>query len=330
MKISACMIIKNEAEMLPRCLRSIRWVDEIIIVDTGSTDRSIEIAKKFGVSVYECPWQDNFSLHRNQSIEHCTGDWFLIIDADEELVPMTDPKNLREYFDSIPPDISALLAHTTEIDNGEKTSSWFSYKFFRKKDFIEFQQIVHNEPVFKNRSAITDIKFNHFGYSLSADKMAMKTKRSENLLRQRMKDDPNDHVAVLYMMQTFFNSGRYAEARRYGFEYRRLAKKNNDQRYDEIAYVFMCMTYYQVEDYNAAYLLSESALNTYPNNIDLLYVMTKIAFALGNKGLSEKYANKYFLEFMKTRNSKPENVIYHTANDRAMAEITKLLHELWG
>ena len=86
MKISASLIVKNEEQMLPKCLNSIKQVDEIVVVDTGSEDKTIEIAKKAGAKVHtDYKWADNFSEARNVSKSRCTGDWLLIIDADEIL-----------------------------------------------------------------------------------------------------------------------------------------------------------------------------------------------------------------------------------------------------
>ena len=83
--ISACMMVKDEENNLPRCLSSIRdLVEEIIVVDTGSSDNTVKIAKEFGARVFHHPWEDNFSKHRNQSISYATKDWTFIIDADEE------------------------------------------------------------------------------------------------------------------------------------------------------------------------------------------------------------------------------------------------------
>jgi len=82
--ISLCMIMRNNAKVLPRCLNSVMGlVKEIIIVDTGSTDDSIAIARSYGARVYTDPWQDDFARPRNIGIEQATGQWILIMDPDE-------------------------------------------------------------------------------------------------------------------------------------------------------------------------------------------------------------------------------------------------------
>src|SRR5471030_2615411 len=85
-QVSLCMIVKDEEEYLPRCLYSINdIVDEIIIVDTGSSDKTVEIAKSYGAKVYYFKWNSNFSEARNESLKYATKDWILILDADDEL-----------------------------------------------------------------------------------------------------------------------------------------------------------------------------------------------------------------------------------------------------
>jgi glycosyltransferase involved in cell wall biosynthesis len=91
-RISLCMIVKNEEHCLRRCLDSVRdYVDEMIIVDTGSTDHTVEIAKSYHAQIYHHPWENDFSKHRNQSLSYATGDWILQLDADEELFLMMVP-----------------------------------------------------------------------------------------------------------------------------------------------------------------------------------------------------------------------------------------------
>ncbi|GAG44849.1 unnamed protein product [marine sediment metagenome] len=87
MKISASMIVKNEEVCLEKCLQSIKDLDEIVILDTGSTDKTGEIAQKYTNKYYanEYKWNDNFAEARNLSLSKCTGDFILTIDADEWL-----------------------------------------------------------------------------------------------------------------------------------------------------------------------------------------------------------------------------------------------------
>lgn len=86
MPISLCMIVKNEEMNLPRCLESVKdIVSEMIIVDTGSTDKTVEIAKSFGASVHHFPWNGSFSDARNHSLKQAAHDWIMIMDADDEL-----------------------------------------------------------------------------------------------------------------------------------------------------------------------------------------------------------------------------------------------------
>ena len=85
--ISLCMIVKNEEDVLGRCLDSVAdLVDEIVIVDTGSTDRTREIAARFTDQIFDFPWQDDFAAARNESFAHATMDYCMWLDADDVLL----------------------------------------------------------------------------------------------------------------------------------------------------------------------------------------------------------------------------------------------------
>src|SRR6056297_1597902 len=87
-KLSLCMIVKNEEKMLAECLQSVAdVVDEMIIVDTGSTDKTIDIAKKYKAEIHTFDWNGDFSAARNESIKYASGNWILWMDADERLNP---------------------------------------------------------------------------------------------------------------------------------------------------------------------------------------------------------------------------------------------------
>src|SRR5437762_2853976 len=105
--ISLCMIAKDEEETIGQSLASARaFVDEMIVVDTGSTDRTVEIAKAAGAKVFHFPWQNDFAAARNAAIEHATGDWILSLDADETL-DSDHAANLRAVIERPTPGLRA-------------------------------------------------------------------------------------------------------------------------------------------------------------------------------------------------------------------------------
>lgn len=142
MKISASLIIKNEEAMLGKCLKSIKGVDEIIIVDTGSDDKSIEIAKEAGAKVFtDYKWNDHFSEARNESKKHCTGDWLLIIDGDEELMSLVP--SIRKLLSEPFMKEKSLVLFT--VDTGMETNP--QPRLFRNSPDIQWFGAAHNKVV---------------------------------------------------------------------------------------------------------------------------------------------------------------------------------------
>lgn len=114
--LGVCMIAKNEGSRLDACLGSIHGlVDEIILVDTGSTDNTIEIAKKYGAKVYEHPWENDFAKARNYSLDYSTTDWILILDADE-VVNEKDLRKVRENLEKAEHD-AYMIDHRDYTEN---------------------------------------------------------------------------------------------------------------------------------------------------------------------------------------------------------------------
>ncbi len=99
--LSVALITLNEEANLPRTLASIRWADEIIVVDAGSTDRTVQIAEAANATVLHHPWQ-GFAAQKNLALSHCTGTWILSLDADEELSPELQVE-IRRLLPTNPP-----------------------------------------------------------------------------------------------------------------------------------------------------------------------------------------------------------------------------------
>ena len=147
MKLSLCMIVKNEEDVLERCLNSVKsCVDEIIIVDTGSTDKTKEIALKFTSNVYDFKWIDDFSAARNFSFSKATGDYIMWLDADDVITPINSNKilALKDTYD--PKTDIFLFKYNVAFD--KKNHPTFTY--YRER-------IIRNSPKYKWESPIHEV-----------------------------------------------------------------------------------------------------------------------------------------------------------------------------
>lgn len=211
--LSVCMIVRDEADHLPRCLNSVVPVsDEIIIVDTGSTDGSQEIARSYGAKVFEHPWQKDFSLHRNQSIGYARSDWILQIDADETLSEVSAP-GLRNLLSSAPESLNGYLVRIENLDRrGQRNAMFYYPRMYRNRIGVVYKSSVHNQVIIPGRLAHSDIVLYHHGYDLEPEKMAKKIGRTESLLLARLERDPDDLSALCNLTHTYSMARQFQRA----------------------------------------------------------------------------------------------------------------------
>ena len=169
-KLSVCMIVKNEAQSLAKCLESVLDIaDEIVVVDTGSVDDSKAIAARYGAKVYDFEWVDDFSKARNYSIEHATGDWILILDGDDEF-EKKDGKKLLNIINS--KDAADIYIFNTICYIGDKPGSDkimnVNLRLFRNLPEFRYQGRIHESVATRNQNAkmqaCDDITIYHYGY----------------------------------------------------------------------------------------------------------------------------------------------------------------------
>ncbi|MBW1961906.1 MAG: glycosyltransferase [Deltaproteobacteria bacterium] len=189
--LSLCMIVKNEERFLSDCLSSARhWVDEMVIVDTGSTDRTVNIAQSHGAKVYHHPWENDFSKHRNQSIRYATGDWILWLDADEALEPGAGDI-LRKWITEKDAD-SLAVTMVCYFANRSRQSWNNAIKVFKNGVGIHFEGAVHNQVVGYRRARFCPVKIYHYGYDTDQKTVWQKFKRTSSLLKEAIRKEPRN------------------------------------------------------------------------------------------------------------------------------------------
>lgn len=200
MRLSFCIIVKNEEQNLPRCLASV-WgvVDEMIVLDTGSSDRTIDIAKSFGAQVHSFAWCNDFSAARNESLNYVQGDWVLVLDADEVLVPEIVPSLKGAIAKS---DYLVFNLVRQEIGAAQSPYSLIS-RLFRRHPEIWFTRPYHamiddrviallqREPHWKIGS-IPEVAILHEGYQANVIASRDKVNKAKVTMESFLATHPND------------------------------------------------------------------------------------------------------------------------------------------
>lgn len=143
--VSLCMIVKNEEDVLARCLESAAGlVDEIILVDTGSTDRTREIAARFTDQIFDFPWRDDFAAARNESFSHATMDYCMWLDADDVLLE-ADRTAFLDLKETLDPAVSVVMApyHTGFDQGGRVTFSYYRERLIKNRAGMRWEGAVH-------------------------------------------------------------------------------------------------------------------------------------------------------------------------------------------
>ncbi|HEX9048764.1 MAG TPA: glycosyltransferase, partial [Verrucomicrobiae bacterium] len=224
-RLSVCLIVKNEEKFLAQCLKSVRdLADQIVVVDTGSTDHTVEIAREFGAELHAFAWCDDFAAARNAALEHATGDWVLMLDADEEL-PAAQHARLRADMSS-----ATTMAFRLPLVNAGQENEGRSFvpRLFRNLPGVFFTGRIH-EQIFasliersKNwglKTALGTAELLHHGYAREMVRDRNKVERNLKLLRAAIEEAPADVNLVMNLGLELVRSGdvaagveRYREA----------------------------------------------------------------------------------------------------------------------
>ena len=216
--LSVCLIVRNEEKFLGRCLKSVRdLASQIVVVDTGSTDHTVEIAREHGAEVHSFAWCDDFSAARNAVLEHATGDWVLMLDADEELSAAGREKLKPAMKDA------AVMAWRLPIVNAGREAEGCSYvpRLFRNAPGLFYVGRVH-EQVFSSievrraewglENRLGDATLIHYGYTPEMTRDRNKVERNLRLLERAVGELPDEPHLLMNLGMELARSGRETEA----------------------------------------------------------------------------------------------------------------------
>ena len=161
--ISVCMIVKNEEEVLARCLACVTsFADEIIVVDTGSTDKTKEIAAGFTDKLYDFAWCDDFSKARNYSFSKATQDFIMWLDADDVIL-QEDQEQLAELKQRLQPEVSIVMMkyHTAFDDKGNPTFSYYRERLMNRRMQHRWSGVIHEVIPLTGMVQYEDIAITH-------------------------------------------------------------------------------------------------------------------------------------------------------------------------
>lgn len=221
-RISLCMIVRNEEQNIARCLQSVQgFVDEIIVIDTGSTDKTVEIARRFGAKVYSFLWNGNFSAARNASLEFAIGEWILFLDADEALTTggaailrqvTADGSDIEGFFIKI----INYVGH----GNDPECCPDMVFRLFRNRPDYRFHDSIHEQIIDtiqqRNPQAKIEVAAElvilHYGYLDQQIKAKDKINRNLSMLTQEVKDHPESISSHYHYGVELIRSGQYEAA----------------------------------------------------------------------------------------------------------------------
>ncbi len=292
-RLSLCMIVKDEKENLSRCLESAKpYVDEIIVVDTGSQDGTPEIALLYGAKVYYFKWCDDFSAARNFSLSLASGDWILVLDADEELVVNTD--SLKEELTS-QTEVIAYLLMLSEANAVEGTTPLKTPRLFRNLPELRYVSRLHEYIDLKNYCdrqnflvQLESLRILHHPKT-DPEKIQQELIERDIAILERIQQEEGLSLRLLYSLAGVYGATQqtekaqecYAEAFERLFPHLMEGNPPDDFTFVPSLIFILAGQSLQNQDYETARLLCQRGLEWCANYPPITYIAGMTLIALG-------------------------------------------------
>lgn len=223
LKISACYIVKNEAKNLAKSIKSLKnQVNEIVVVDTGSTDNTITVARKLGAKVYSFPWQDDFSKARNFALSKAKGDWLILLDADEYFTAKT-AGNIRQVIRQAKQADGLLIQMVNyDVDKAEIQDYFYQLRIVRNQQGLHYEGKIHEELKLSDGKSMKFFRITpemleiyHTGYASSVSRQ--KLERNLKLLQQAVDNGQSEVDLARYFCDCYLGLGDMEKCTYYGW-----------------------------------------------------------------------------------------------------------------
>lgn len=222
-KISVCIITKNECEKLELCINHLQKYTsvaghEIVVVDTGSTDNTIEMSKKYTDSVYSFPWIDDFSAARNYAAQKAKNDWILVIDSDENVIEWNEAE-IQHSLEDLSTIGTLTIINTCGFGKEAYQATSMLYRLYNKKVytfcFPIHEQLCSIAKGITEKNVHTSITIVHNSYFGTKEELMPKAQRNISLLLKQLNEKPDDVFCLYNLGQSYYMIEDYKEALNY-------------------------------------------------------------------------------------------------------------------
>lgn len=294
MKLSVCIITKNERKNLKKCLEALKpYPFELVVVDTGSTDGTYELARQFTDALYSFAWCDDFARAKNYAVSKASHDLVLVLDSDE-CVTALDVSRLKEQC-RLHPDAVGRILRRNFMYCGEEIRSGVEYlnRLFDRRRF-RYEGRVHEQLVRIDgggadiETYVTGIEADHSGYLLRPEEKQKKAERNLSLLKRMLEDEGEEPYLLYQLGKSCYMAERYGEAAAY---FGRALSYDLNERLEYVVDMVETYGYALVNSGQAKEALGlEGLLGTYGDSSDFWFLM---GFVYMNNELFSEAVNAY-------------------------------------
>ena len=297
--MSACFIVRDEEQNLPGALESLRGVaDEVVVVDTGSQDRTRALAVEHGAKVADFPWVDDFAAARNASLALATQDWILVIDADERLRPEMG-QTLKTFLAQVKQQDGIFVRLCNVDTSGKWVSQTQLLRLVRNHRGFRFEGRIHENIATSitaagGRLLMSELHvLDHTGYVAEENARKQRPERNRRLLQRALDDNPDDPVALHHLGLEHLVAGEVEQAAPL---LRRVTSLFPDTLLGAHSAVYLGQALFQAQRFEETWTLVHPFRNAPRSGVDCRFLEAASALELGDAQLAARLAQQLLLD----------------------------------